>query len=275
VTGLPGGNFVVLADSSVHVLGAHATEVLAATVTDGTCPTINLAPSDPLGFRPVAVGDVLAGGLDEIVLSGLVGGKGTVVYLQWDGTSLLPCPAKTLTFGNSQSFGTSLAIEDFDGDGKMDLAVGSPPDKVYVFFGQLDAVTVPSVTITNTGTTLFGKKVASYRLPGMAAAQLLVSDPAAAVGGRAGAGKVMLFNITRTLATLTDLDAVATLFDSNQDAETGKFGDNLGGVVFNTQLCAPGAALQLVPWVSNSTDVLAFFNYPGAAGDPRCFAVKP
>ena len=50
---------------------------------------------------------------------------------------------------------------------------------------------------------------------------------------------------------------------------------NLGGLMFNTGLCVPGGAAQLVPWVSNSTEVFTFFGYPGGMADPRCFALKP
>jgi hypothetical protein len=82
----------------------------------------------------------------------------------------------------------------------------------------------------------------------------------------------MLFNITRGLPALSTADAVATLFDSNQDSNQGVLGGaSLGGVQFNTALCSPGGAVQLVPWVATNTTLLTFFAYPGSPADPRCF----
>ena len=122
---------------------------------------------------------------------------------------MLPCPKYYLTMGASINFGSSVAVGYFDDDGSKDLAVGSPPDKVYVYFGPLDRdsapldpATAPSVTITNRlPNTSFGLRIASYQLPGAATAQLLVADPAAPAGS--STGKVMLFDIT-TLVGVSD-----------------------------------------------------------------------
>jgi hypothetical protein len=85
----------------------------------------------------------------------------------------------------------------------------------------------------------------------------------------------MLFNVTGASAALRSEDAIVTIFDSNKDSDPGVFGANLGGLQFNTGLCTPGGAVQLVPWASNNTDVLTFFAYPAIPvnpADPRCFA---
>jgi hypothetical protein len=229
-------------------------------------------------FRPLAVGDLFAGGYDEIV----VGSKGRVAFLQWDGTATLLCSNNYLTMGAALEFGSSLAVADFNGDGRPDLAVGSPPDKVYLYFGPLDRyfdpvnpVLTPSVTITNTlPNTRFGQRMASYQLPGAAAAQLLVADPAAP--GDGFTGKVMLFgSFSEFVAQMADTQAVATLFDSRDDVDPGLFGMGLGALAFNPQQCLPGSPVQLVPWATNKLSVLTYFNYPAAASDPRCFALNP
>ena len=271
---IPTGTFVVVTDNSVLVLAADGlTQVLSAACTVlGQLATAG----DPYAFRPVAVGDVMTGGLDEIVLAG----QGKVAILQWNPTkNTLDCMPTTLVPG---AVVASVAIADFDGDGSKDLALGVPPDKVYVFLGPLDpaATTVaPSVIITNTTATGFGRMVAAYGLPAQASTQLLVADPQGTAGGRSGAGRALLFNVTRAVTAPTDAYASAIFFDSNSDADTGVFGSNLGGLMFNTGLCLPGGAVELVPWATTNLDVLTFFNYapilPPAPVDPRCFALKP
>ena len=174
VTGIASGNFVVVGDNTVQVLGADPRTAIA---TPSGCAAVQLGSTtgDLYAFRPIAVGDLLAGGLDEVVL----GGQGKVTFVQYDPASTtnpLPCPTKSITLGSV----ASLAVDYFNNDLIPDLAVGAPPDKVYVFFGPLDGVTTPSVTITNSTATGFGQRIASYRVPGQAWAQLMVADPAGA-----------------------------------------------------------------------------------------------
>jgi hypothetical protein len=290
VTGQSPGDFVVVGDNNVQLVGATGTPGAA---TKDTCQSVRLSnPADPYAFRPVAVGDVLLGGFDEIML----GGGAKVWFVQYDtATAELLCPTLYLSLGVAASFGSSLEVADFNGDGKKDLAVGMPPDKVVVYFGPLDPLDfgtppatltppAPSVTITNNlGATGFGQRIAAYTVPGMTSSQLLVADPGATAGGRQGAGRILRFNLTGMNATvhaaLYDDGADTVLFDSNENADPGVFGSNLGGLMFNTGLCLPGAAVQLVPWATDGKDILTFFNYPAAppasAQDPRCFALKP
>jgi hypothetical protein len=276
ITGPLTGDFVAVGDNSVQLLGTDPATPIASS--SPACQSLQLGSStDFYALRPVVVADLLAGGFDEIVLGGQVANQGQVVFVQYDGTAVLPCPTKALTLGSVGTFGTSLAAGDFDGDGNMDLAVGTPPNHVYVYFGPLDAhfgplatATTYDVDIAGTTVTQFGKQITTYHLPGQASAQLLVADPAASSPG--AVGKVMLFNITRgTAATPGTYQLVATLFDSNEDSDPGLFGLNLGGVEFNLGLCRPGSATQLVPWASLGPNILTFFAY-GGGSDPRCFA---
>lgn len=282
VTGPLSGDFVAVSDNSVQLLGTDPTVPIA--ISPVSCQALQLgSATDFYAFRPVVVADLLsptpggAGAFDEIVL----GGQGRVLFVQFDGTAVLPCPSEVLTDPSAKtplllaasSFGTSLAIGDFDGDGHMDLAVGAPPSHVYVYFGPLNLGTQdapinpnPDVDIiSTTSDSAFGKSIATYYLPGQASAQLLVADPAAPSPG--GVGQVMLFNVHRGAATA----ALATLFDSNKDSDSGLFGLNLGGLEFNAGLCGPTGTTQLVPWASLGPDILTFFAYSGGLADPRCF----
>jgi hypothetical protein len=267
---------VAVSDTSVQVVSADGMRSASSDPT--TCQQyLNLA--NAYAFRPVVVANLfgtdIADTSDEIVLSGYISGiGGVVVSLTYaNGPNSLKC--QKIFSQSLPTFGASLAAGDFDGDGHMDLAVGSPPDTVYVYFGPLDKVTdslAADVTIYSSTGKAFGQRLATYQLLGQPMAQLLVADPTASVGQGGKVGKVMLFNITRGIPTMSTTDALATLFDSNGGSNFGAV--SLGGLPFNT--CT--GATQLVPWVSTSTEILTFFNYlsnysnpPSPVGDPRCF----
>jgi hypothetical protein len=277
VTGGASGDFVLVDDNSLWMLPAGSK---AAQLTVGNCQSIKFATTK-YAFRPLVVGDLLTGGFDEIAVSGqIIGGPAQVTIMAYDPVAKIVCSSpghgQVLTLGTAGSFGTSLATGDFDGDGFLDLAVGSPPDTVYVYFGPLDTVTGPSVTIKSATATGFGQRIAAFKPIGQAAAQLLVADPGSTKPHGGGTGQVMLFNITRGVITLASTAAVATFFDSSDDASSGVFGNSLGGLQFNAGICTPGSPAQLLPWASSGPNILTFFTYgqnaiPAVARDPRCF----
>jgi hypothetical protein len=278
VTDLAGSpQFVVVSDFTVQVLAADARTPIVAT----DCQLLNLVdPTAGLNAnRPVAVGDLVPGGGEEIVLSGL----GRVVLVQYNPATLtLGCFSPPGLQVPAISFGTSLAIGDFDGDQHLDLAVGTPPDRVYVYFGPFapDAVSIPTTTIVSTGSAAFAKRMATYTVPGQLVSQLMVADPSATVNGRSGAGRVMLLNAPR-LQQLVDVASltISTVFDSNGDSPASVFGDSLGGLSFDTRTCNPAGGVMLLPWATSATSVLTYFNYPTTPAapppapvvDPRCF----
>jgi hypothetical protein len=264
ITGSPGGDFVVLSDTTVQLLPASG-----AVPPPLGCPSVALSAPPPggnYGFRPIAVGDLLGDSRDEIVLGGQIANQGMVVVVQYDPlTGTLLCPTKVFAGGVSAGFGSSLAIADFDGDGKLDLAVGAPPDRVLVYFGPLDSVTVPQVTISSVTSSGFGNRIAPLRSSAATPAQLMVADP----GARGNKGEIRIFDLTHAATT-----AIATLFDANQDSDSGVFGQSLGGLLFEGGLCSAttGSKLQAVPFASVGPELLSFFAYSGGSPDPRCFA---
>ncbi len=264
ITGDPAsqGEFVVVSNDTVQLLGADGRTVIAST----SCPAVQLY--DPTGgtygLRPIAVADFFAGGGEEIALSGL----GHVYFLQYDRpTASIVCLAKSLSQGTMVNFGESLVAADFDGDGNTDLAVGTPPDRVFVYYGPLDTAG-DFITIGSAGSTTFGKRVAAIRKP--SGTRLMVADSTALSNGRSGGGKVMLLDVVRGVSADAGPITWATLFDSSDDAPMGVFGDALGSLEFNTQTCAAGGGPNPVPWASSGSTVLTYFNYPGSPGDLRC-----
>jgi hypothetical protein len=265
------GEFVVVSDYSAQLVGADAKSVLA-TVDPGCQSIGQLYNAIPYSDRPIAVGNLFTSGADEIVLSG----GGEVIFLQYDPTKRnLTCRPEVLRQGTMADFGASLAVADFDGDGMMDLAVGTPPDRVYVYFGPLDKVaTAPNfVAISSAGSASFGKRIATFP-GGQGKSLLMVADPmASSPKGRSGGGKVMLLSVPARGSAPTEaaLVTLATLFDSSGDSSVGVFGDNLGSLEFDTRTCSAGGQVNPVPWASSGTSVLTFFNYPGSVpGDVRC-----
>lgn len=270
ITGSPAGDFVALGDNTVQLI--PGSDAIPAPLS---CQNVALDPplafAGNYGFRPIAVGNLLGDAADEIVLGGLLGSQGVVAFVPYDPVAhALLCPTKIFADPIAASFGTSVAIADFDGDGHADLAVGVPPNRVSIYFGPLDSSTAPDVTITNSTSTGFGKKIAPFWVTGMPSAQLLVAD-SSGHGGKGG--ELRVFTLSRATPALTAASATAVLFDANADSDSGMLGLSLGNLSFEGRICNPTTgALQAVPFASLGSKLLTFFAYAGGSPDPRCFA---
>jgi hypothetical protein len=270
VTGTDANESVGVADETVTLMGANQKPIHTAH-----CQDLKLYnPTDPYAHRPIVVGNFLTGGADEIVVAGQTNGQGKVVLLSFDTqNNTLTCPAKVLlpTTGHSGQYAASLAAADFNGDGTMDLAVGNPSDRVYVYFGPLDTKLNPDLVVTGEAGSDFGRQISSI---GSGVADLIVSAPSATVDQRLQVGKVYRLRVSDKVGTLSHTAALVTL--SPEGVKEGEaFGTSTGGLFWNNRTtCQMGGNETELLWASTKDTIFTFFRYAGSVPDPRCLMQK-
>jgi hypothetical protein len=270
ITGADANESVAAADETVTLMGANQTLIHTAS-----CQELTLYnPIDPYAHRPMLVGDFLAGGADEIVVAGQTNGQGKVVFLRYDVLkNALTCPAKVLSsgVGGFGQFGASLAAADFNGDGALDLAIGSPSDRVYIYYGPLDTKVNPDLTVIGEAGSDFGRRVSSI---GLAPADLIVAAPLATVNKLMQIGKIYRLSVNGAVGTMSYTTALVTL--SPEGVKEGEaFGTSLGGLHWNNRAtCQPGGSETELLWASTKNTIFTFFRYSGSAPDPRCLMQK-
>ncbi len=254
--------------------------------------------------RAVAVADLVPGSGGEILVgvpTGNVAAPGVVRVLQSSDTDameqistqltgiqkVLRCAA-TLTAPvgtpaeSAAHFGVSVAVGDFDGDlVKDDVAVGAPPQRVFVFLGALAGVgqsgpgTMPAMVSTGTPIavpldalgTEFGLRVAAMNYDGLPGDEVVVSAPLAPAGSTAEAGKVWVFK-----GDGSRLPVGGEIADTQP--QTGAWlGYDVAGVPFTAPACVKTGAAPVTKNVllaGTGDEIFVYFNAPGSAGDPRC-----
>lgn len=270
VTGTSANESVAVADETVTLIGANQKPIHTAN-----CQDLRLYdPIDPYAHRPLMVGDFLAGGADEIVVSGQTNGQGRVVILGYDmQKKSLICPAKVFVpaSGNLGQFGASLAAADFNGDGVLDLAVGSPSDRVCIYYGPLDTKLNPDLIVTGEAGSDFGRRIASI---GPSLSDLLVSAPSSTVDRRIQIGKVYRIKVNGMVGMQSYTTALVALSpDGVKEGEA--FGTSVGGLRWdNRATCQVGGSETELLWASTKETIFTFFRYAGSAADPRCLMQK-
>lgn len=274
--GLAAGYLGGVADIADYVMGSDND---LAVLVDGqgkkTSPTV----SAPVGDcdvlydsqqdgryrvrRPLLVAhlwdDPAALGTDQLIIglthTGVTPGKLAFMNLTPAGT--LNCLGTTSPAGAKPQFGHTFVTGDFDGDGKLDLLVGAPPQQAYVYLNWSDqalgtAPPNPIPILPPTPGVDFGFSVAALDVDGMTGDEALIGDPRALVGGKANAGHVLVFRYNASTHTMEQINELADL-SPEQDAG---FGYTVNALPFTTS-----SGSSRVVLVGAANEVFVYFRY--------------
>jgi FlgD Ig-like domain/FG-GAP-like repeat/FG-GAP repeat len=177
----------------------------------------------------VCGGDLDGDGKSEVVVGAPAdGGIGSIYVYRSSSGVLIPCSSKIGPTAGSQ-FGTSVALSDMDGDGRLDLAVGAPGAgdgsiQIYAGVGFPNFLAPTFVTITgDQANAQFGAALAAgANFDGDAANRqdLLVGEPLCTTGAGVQAGRVFLVPGTATLAS-------GSTWSVDGDQSGGRFGSQV------------------------------------------------
>jgi len=169
--------------------------------------------------------------------------------------------------GPNPEFGHALAAGDANGDGVDDfLVVGAPGQRAFVYQGW-DVLVAPAlppalaITPTPTGVD-FGFAVAALNVDGLDGDEVLVSDPRATVGGKTGAGHVLIYKFDQATNAMVQVGEIA---DHSPDTD-----ENFGYTVNVLNFCGddaavaagaacPRAALSRILLVGAANQVFVYF----------------
>ena len=216
-------------------------------------------------FRALAIGDFVSGGDREIAVGVPrdATGRGRVVILSKVGPAL-DCLLTISAPGEQPRFGTALAVADFNDDGNLDLLVGAPPQRAFLYRGPLSSDMSPALELKHptlmdsSPTGDFGFRVLGFDVDGAAGREIVVSAPELPIGGKTGSGQVFVFRQNGSLLTPVQ--------DYSPEAEAS-FGFSLSALRFAPSGCGSQRSVLLV---GSIREVFAFFRVPEGLPDPRC-----
>ena len=244
-------DYIVGSDDSLAVMvdgpaTAAAPALVASTMLDACEITYdNQQENRYLTRRPMLAAqlwsDPSAMSQQQIVL-GITrssGGPGKVEFLNVT-AGAIKCLAVDSPATAKPQFGHALVTGDFDGNGKLDLRVGAPPQQAFLYLNFADKPfgTVPApIEISLPGSVDFGYAVAALNVDGFGGDEILISDPRASVGGQMAAGHVLVYHLdpmTGALGLPTEIADLAPEANAN-------FGYTVNALPFCSGDC-PGTA---------------------------------
>jgi len=259
-------DFVVLSSDSLWVyLDGDATMRVPSAPPGADCPLLfsaGFSPRDRLR-RAVLVAPLTGDPASQQIVVGSPQmdsqGAVSVFTVAADGTATCAFTNR----GPDARFGHALATGDFDGDGALDLLVGSPPMHAFWIRGPLTPTSAILPVTLPAGSSELGSTVAAVNVDGKPGDEALVGNPDATVAGGTLAGEV---HVVTGAALDKELQVVRRLQPSGDDA----LGIQLAALPFCRSGCGTAAAaVQSIALVGSNTRAFTYYDLGLGAADPR------
>lgn len=266
LTGAAAPDLVVASNSLVHVFVDGSTTDIAPGAGDLTSCPITLSSqvsNHDKSNRALVVGNLLASGPAIAIGTPGPATPGSVSFFTVTPSAVSCAGVLTAPATTDSGFGQTLAIGDFDGDGVVDLLVGAPPSRVYLYKGPVAPGAGPTATIAAPlGSAEFGAALAAGNVDGVAGDEALIGDPGATLDGVTGAGNVSIY----TGPNLTKPATMPARVLADHAVSAGEaYGSAVGALPFCAS--APCAAAPRLPLVGAPAKAFVYFTV--GPTDPR------
>jgi hypothetical protein len=267
LAGADAPDFVVVSGDALTVyVDGDASMAVPMATPPADCPLMfsaGFSPRDRLR-RAVLVASLTGDPATRQIVVGSPqqGGQGAVSVFTVDATTGVASCAFTY-HGADARFGHALAAGDFDGDGNLDLLVGSPPQHAFWIQGPLTPTSAILPVTLSSGASELGSAVAAVDVDGKKGDEALVGNPDATVSGGMLAGEI---HVVTGAALDKELQVVRRLHPSGSDV----LGIQLAAMPFCKAGCGTAAAtIQNIALVGSDTHAFTYYDMGLGAPDPR------